>query len=80
MENLEKPYLTQYCNLCFEWKSTGITIDTASEEQVAHLKDLREKALAQSGLTFDELTLISRCRRYGIFKMVNVYALKVKNL
>ena len=70
------PYLTQYCNLMFEWQSTGITIDTATENQQRLLRELRIKALAQSGLTLNELTLISMCRIHRIFKKVNTYAHK----
>ena len=77
---MEKPYLTQYCNLLFEWHSVGVNIDTASKSQQAALQELREKAIAQSGLTWDELTLISMCRKYRIFKKVNTYAHKIRNL
>ena len=74
------PYLTQYCNLSFEWESMGISIDTANESQKEQIKYLREKATAQSGLTCNELALISRCRNYRIFEQVNVYSYKLKSL
>jgi len=63
----------------FEWKSTGTSIDTANEKQIAELNALREKAVAQSGLTQSELNLIYMCRRYGIFTKVNTYAHKIKS-
>ncbi|MCL2229030.1 MAG: hypothetical protein FWC00_04345 [Firmicutes bacterium] len=79
MEN-KKPFLTQYCNLAFEWQSTGITIDTATESQVLFLQDLKQKALKQSGLTENELSLISLCRKRGLFKQVNTYARRLKEV
>jgi len=80
MKKTTTPFLTQYCNLRSEWHSTGICIDTASECQKMLLQELREKAIEQSGLTWNELTLISMCRRYGIFTEVNTYAHKIKKL
>jgi len=77
---MDKPYLTQYCNLDFEWHSTGITIDAASKSQQAFMKELRKKAIEQSGLTWNELVLISMCRKYGVFTEVNVYARKIKQV
>jgi len=74
---MERPFLTQYCNLMFEWHSTGIDVDTASESQVELLQELREKAIAQSGLTRSELALISMCRKYHIFTTINTYAHKM---
>lgn len=75
-----KTYLMQYCNLMFEWQSTGITIDTASESQQVQIQELRKKALEQSGLTCSELTLISMCRKYRVFREVNTYAHRIKKL
>lgn len=73
-------YLTQYCNLVFEWQSLGINIDSASENQQAQIQELRKKALEQSGLTCSELALISMCRKYRIFREVNTYAHRIKKL
>ena len=75
-----KPWLTQYCNLMFEWQSMGINIDTASESQQVEINELREKAIEQSGLTLSELTLISMCRKYRMFEQVNTYAHKLRKL
>lgn len=69
-----KKYITQYCNLRFEWDTKGITIDKATENQLKEMLVLREKALLESGLTENELTLIYICRKRGIFKKVNQYA------
>jgi len=75
-----KNYLTQYCNLSFEWQCLGITADTASESQQKQMQELREKAIEQSGLTRNELSLISMCRKYRIFNQVNTYALRIKGI
>ena len=80
MENFEKPFLTQYCNLRFEWQCHGITADTATEAEREHLKTLEQQALAQSGLTMDELSLVTLCRKYRIITQVNTYAHKIKQL
>jgi len=71
------PYLTQYCNLIAEWQINRINIDNADEEQKTIIQNLRTEAIKQSGLTNNELTLISLCRKYGIFKQVNVFARKL---
>ena len=76
----ETAYLTQYCNLCIELKSTGQTFDTANESQQVLFQELRAKAIEQSGLTCSELTLISMCRKYGLFLKINTYAHKIKNV
>ena len=66
--------------MVLEWHNEGIEIDSATENQIAKLQELRAKALEQSGLTSNELTLIRLCRKYGIFKKVNIYANKIKFL
>jgi len=66
MENFETPPLTQYCNLMFEWQCLGLTIDTAPKHQQDLLSALREKILTQSGLTDNELALISLCRKHRV--------------
>jgi len=76
----EKPYLIQYCNLIFELHSQKIDADNMSKEQTEILCKLRAKAIQQSGLTFNELTLICMCRKYRIFKKVNIYANRIKHL
>ena len=80
MKKSATPYLTQYCNLSFEWRSTGKTIDTVSESEQKYIQELRKKAIEQSGLTHYELDLISMCRKYDIFIEVNTYAHKIKKL
>ena len=75
----QTPYLTQYCNMSFEWHIKGINSSNASENQIIEMQNLREKAIEQSGLTCNELTLIIMCRKYGIFTKVNVYAHKIKH-
>ena len=76
----ETPYLTQYCNMVYEWRCKGIDIDNATENQAIKIRELREKAIEQSGLTVNELSLICMCRKNGIFKKVNVYANRLKSL
>lgn len=78
--DMEKPYLTQYCNLSFEWQSMGIDIDTATESQQVLMQELGKKAIEQSGLTASELTLVSMCRQHRIFVQVNTYAHKLTRL
>lgn len=78
MKEIEKPFLTQYCNLILEWHSTGHTIDTVGEAQQTLLCELREKTILQSGLTWNELVLISLCRKHRIFNRVNTYAHSIK--
>ena len=68
------PYLTQYCNAVSEWRRNGITMDNADENQIEYIKELQSKAVEQSGLSLNELTLISICRKYKIFQKVNIYA------
>lgn len=70
-------YLTQYCNLRYEWKIKGIGIDSASESQIKEMRELREKAIEQSGLSLTELSLICRCRENNILTKVNTYAFKL---
>ncbi|MCL2228751.1 MAG: hypothetical protein FWC00_02875 [Firmicutes bacterium] len=77
---MNTPYVTQYCNLRFEWQSLGITIDTATENQARFMHDLKQKAIEQSGLTDNELDLISVCRRYRLLKQVYTYARGIKSL
>lgn len=60
-------YITEYCNMCFEWKSKGITPDNATQSQLNTLWELQKKAIEQSDLTENELVLICMCRKYGIF-------------
>jgi len=72
---MDRSYLTQYCNLLFELKSKGVVV---GKSQRVILMELSEKAVQQSGLTFNELTLISMCRKYNIFTKVNTYAHKIK--
>lgn len=79
MKKDKASYLTQYCNMSFEWQSKGITPDNAAESQLAALYELRNKAIKQSGLTENELILVCMCRKYGIFKKVNQYAHRIKN-
>jgi len=76
----QKPYLTQYCNIKFEWHSTGIDIDKATKSQRLLMQDIRLRAVAESGLTDNELTLIAMCRNYGIFEKVNIYAHQIKRM
>jgi len=71
-------YLTQYFNLKYELEIKGITISNASENEAKQLIELRAKALTQSGLTCNELTLIWRCRRHNIFAKVYGYSLYLK--
>jgi len=73
-------YLTQYCNRFFEFRCEGIDVDSANENQIAELQELRIKAIEQSGFTLNELTLICMCRKYNTFKKVNTYAHKIKNI
>lgn len=77
---MEKAFLTQYCDLAFEWYSTGINIDIATKSQQIQMKKLQTQAIEQSGLTLNELALISMCRKYGIFVKVNTYAHRIKAL
>jgi len=67
-------FLTQYYNLVCEWKINGINIDNATKDQAKQFNDLQKKALEQSGLSCNELSLIMRCRTNNIFTKVNVYA------
>ena len=78
--NTQNPYLTQYCNLLFEWESMKIDIDNANESQRTKFSELQNKALEQSGLTLSELTLISLCRQYKTLRYVKSYALRIKNI
>ncbi|MCL2862241.1 MAG: hypothetical protein FWE22_07525 [Firmicutes bacterium] len=75
----QKPYLTQYCNLNFEWHCRGLNIDDVSEEEAIFSQELRKKTLEQSGLTENELLLISTCRNHNILKKVCSYARKAKS-
>ena len=72
-------YLTQYFNLYYEWTICGITINDVTEEQQILFQDLREKALTQSGLTFEELALIYTCRQYRNILKVKTYARAIKS-
>ena len=74
MKKVETHYLTQYCNMVFEWRSKGLDIDSASEAQVNEMQELRAKAIEQSGLSDNELTLISLCRNKNILNKVYMYA------
>jgi hypothetical protein len=78
MNNLT-PYLTQYCNLNFEWFCKNISIDTASESQAKEMQELRIKAMEQSGLTINELALICQCRKFRISRKINDYMHKIIN-
>ena len=78
IKKTELPYLTRYCNMKAEWQRNGISIDNASESQIICIQDLQAKAIEQSGLSLNELGLISLCRKYGIFKKVNEYANRQK--
>lgn len=73
-------YFNQYCSICFEWQSKGITPDNAPEDQLNTMCELKDKAIEQSGLTENELALIYMCRKFKIFKKVNIYAHKIKLL
>ena len=74
----QTPYLTQFCNLSFEWQSTGINFDDATESQQERFKELRAQAIEQSGLTCNELSLICNCRLYPIFERVNRLRQEIK--
>jgi len=73
------PYLTQYFNYINELDNKGINIDNATESQIKLIKELQIKAIEQSGLSWNELTLICLCRKHRIFTKVNVYANKIKS-
>ena len=62
----KKPYLNQYFDMSFEWHRNGTTIDTATQEEQTEIQSLRAKAIKESGLTCEELSLICACRTYGI--------------
>lgn len=78
MNKVNISYLTQYCNMIFEWHNKGLDIDNAAENQIIELQALQAKAVEQSGLTLNELTLICVCRQHRIFKKVNAYANKIR--
>ncbi|MCL2861608.1 MAG: hypothetical protein FWE22_04260 [Firmicutes bacterium] len=75
----EKPYFNQYCNLTYEWHCQKIDVDDVPEEETDFARDLLKKATAQSGLTENELLLISTCRKFNILKKVRNFVRKVKN-
>ena len=68
--NETKSYLTQYCELSSALKTAG-KLNKMPRTQNKILDGLKEKAMEQSGLTKNELVLISCCRHYGIFRKVN---------
>ena len=74
----ETVYLTQYFNLILEWQRNGINIDNASKSQLQLLQNLKTKALAQSGLSANELMLICLIRKRNIFTKVHVFARTLK--
>ena len=78
MDNIT-PYLTQYCNVFSEWKRNGCDIDNVTEEQRIYFIDLQKKAIVQSGLSINELTLIALCRHHNSFKKVYVYLKRLIN-
>jgi len=78
--NKKMPYLTQYCILYSEWQRNNIDVDNATESQIAQIQDLQAKAAKQSGLSVNEIMLISLCRARNIFKKVNTYARLCKKL
>jgi len=63
----KKSYLNQYFDMKMEWYRNGLSVDNVTEVQLADMKELRAKALSQSGLTCNELAFICRCRKHGIF-------------
>ncbi|MCL2862236.1 MAG: hypothetical protein FWE22_07500 [Firmicutes bacterium] len=78
MEN-EKTYFTQYCNALFELHNKRVDTENITDKDSAIISDLRKKAAEQSGLTENEIDLIYRCRRYRIFKKVNVFSYKAQS-
>jgi len=70
-----KSYLNQYYEPTCEWHRNQIDIDNASENEAIEILNLKEKAIVQSGLTYNEVALVCRCRKNGIFKKVNTYSL-----
>jgi len=77
---MESSCLDEFCNLMFEWKAKKICVDTANKKQLAQLQKVREKAIQQSGLTPNELLLISNCRIHGTFVKVNTFSKSLKSL
>jgi hypothetical protein len=78
--NKETPYLTQYCNLCFEWRSLGINVENASKSQMLAMQSLRDNAMQQSGLTLSELAIVRMCREYKISQQLKIYARRFKSI
>jgi len=62
MNNSQKHYLSQYCDLMKKW--TGSIFDPNSEIIEPQLAVLGQKAMEQSGLNRFELNLIAMCRKY----------------
>jgi len=75
----ETQYFTQYCNLLYQQYTAKTTVDKLTKAQIEEIDELREMAIEQSGLTWNEMDLIARCRIHGIFKDVNIYSHKIKN-
>ena len=56
--NREKPYLNQYYKLFSERLIKKISIENSTETQMQELRELQARAIEESGLDSNELTLI----------------------
>jgi len=74
----EKPYICQYIDIVREWRERSINIRNASKQRADKLRDVRAKALSQSGLSANELEHICMCRLDKTFVLVNTCAHSLK--
>ena len=73
----QTPYVNQFCDMIAELESNNVGFEIITKEQAARLQSLCDEAVKQSGLTANELAVISVCRRFKIFYKVSCYAYKL---
>jgi hypothetical protein len=69
----ERSSIDDYVAARQEWAARGITIDTASDEEVNKIRGLSASIAVATGLTESEILLIVRCREWDLFTVVNTY-------